>query len=129
MGHTEVVTSVAFSPDGSTIAMGSWDKTVHLWSPKGEAICTLAFLKTTTMGHIEVVSSVDGSTITTGSRDKTVRLWSLKGEAICTLAFPKTMMMGHTEVVTSVAFSPDGMKQNGACVEPPRVRLSALLHS
>ena len=31
-GHTAVVYSVAFSPDGNTIASGSADGTVRLWS-------------------------------------------------------------------------------------------------
>ena len=29
--HSYSVTSVAFSPDGSTIVSGSWDKTIKVW--------------------------------------------------------------------------------------------------
>jgi WD40 repeat protein len=30
-GHTDIVWSVSFSPDGTRIASGSWDKTGWLW--------------------------------------------------------------------------------------------------
>ena len=31
-GHTDSVNTIAFSPDGATIASGSDDKTIKLWS-------------------------------------------------------------------------------------------------
>jgi len=33
-GHTEFVSSVAFSPDGKRIVRGSGDKTIKLWDVK-----------------------------------------------------------------------------------------------
>ena len=40
--HTKLVTSVAFSPDGKTLANGSWDNTIKLWNPTtGNIISTL----------------------------------------------------------------------------------------
>ncbi|MDZ8138591.1 MAG: hypothetical protein RM049_25340, partial [Nostoc sp. DedQUE04] len=67
--------SVAFSPDGKTIASASLDNTVKLWdAATGKSISTLK-------GHSDRVSSVafspDGKTIASASYDKTVKLWKV----------------------------------------------------
>ena len=75
MGHTSVINSVAFSPDGNTLASGSRDWTIRLWDTRtGQHKKTLA-------GHKGVVNSVafspDGTTLASGSEDDTILLWDL----------------------------------------------------
>jgi WD40 repeat protein len=98
--HENYVFSVAFSPDGRTLASGSEDNTVKLWDARtGQELTTLK-------GHQDIVKSVafspDGRTLASGSRDDTVKLWDAKtGQELTTLELKGADF-------TCVAFSPDG---------------------
>ena len=79
-GDTDAVNSVAFSPDGKTLASGSDDGTVRLW----DVATRQQIGKPFTGSHgdltgpvISVAFSPDGKTLATGSSDGTVRLWDV----------------------------------------------------
>ena len=95
------VTSIAFSPEGTTIASGiEGFARIELWDvATGTQSADLA-------GHENIANSVafspDGKTLASGSDDSTVRLWD-RDTGMNSVTFE-----GHANKVSSVAFSPDG---------------------
>lgn len=99
-----VVSAVAFSPDGSRIASGGYDHTVRLWNA-----VTGKQIGQPMAGHTDTVGSVafspDGTRLASAATDGTIRLWDVRtGQQI------GPPLTGHSRWVASVAFSPDGAR-------------------
>ena len=93
---------LAFSPDGSLLAVGFESGALRLWrvddgQPASDVL----------KEHLDQVTglafSPDGKTLASSSRDKTIRLWNVLQPAT-----PSVELDGHTSWVTGVTFSPDG---------------------
>ena len=98
-----MVEDVAFSPDGKTLAMASYEGNVQLWD-----VATGKLLETL-KGHSSAVQAVvfspDGRTLASGSTDQTVRLWNVETRRELMQLDPGSVELG---AVYTLAFSPDG---------------------
>merc|ERR1712096_487071 len=122
-GHSDMVFSVAYSPDGTTLASASFSvlaqqalnedfhdpndpqvttslSNIQLWEVASGS------LRETLSGHTAPIKSVayspDGTTLASASDDGSIKLWHAEtGLELRTLS-------GHSDIVFSVAYSPDG---------------------
>src|SRR5919202_3119563 len=99
IGHSWWVYSVAFSPDGQTLATGAMDKTVKLWDAQtGQEKRTLE--------HPSLIQSVtfspDGHTLASSCGNGDIKLWDVDTWR------EKYTLKGHSTYTNSIAISPDG---------------------
>lgn len=98
-GLTEMIVSLAFSPDNTKLLAGSITRTAHLWDlESGRDLNTFDGHR---MGIGSLAFSQDGRLIATGSWDDTVQVWDAN-------TWKRLMILeGHEAGVQAVAFSPD----------------------
>lgn len=109
LGHTDEILSLAFTPDGSTIASGSRDKTIRLWDvDTGEQLHIL----TDPRWHpgylrdeydVSFVSfTLDGGTLVSGIQVGDIYLWDTD------TGQQKQILSGHTSRIEQIIFSEGG---------------------
>ena len=110
-GHNDAIYSVAFSPDGKTLATASTDRTVRFWNVNGP------FLKSLDgepgNAHFCVRFSRRGEMLASASWDRTLqrwvaKLWHPNGELIRTFTEDWHYSSGGDNRITTVEISDDG---------------------
>jgi DNA-binding SARP family transcriptional activator/DNA-binding beta-propeller fold protein YncE/energy-coupling factor transporter ATP-binding protein EcfA2 len=100
LGFGDQVGGLAFSPDGSMLAMPGTVGKVTVWDPtSGRQLFMLREDNTTV---IDVAFSPDGRRLATSHIDGTARVWDLSSRELL------ITMRGHEGWVVGVDFSPDG---------------------
>jgi WD40 repeat protein len=100
-GHTNIVLSMAWSPDGRTMASSSIDRTIQIWDTEtGRRLRDIE-------AHYRTVTSVsfsyDGRLLASKSLDDTVRIWRCDTwQLVKELAEPATLSSIHA----GIAFHP-----------------------
>ena len=103
-GHESYIRDPSFSPDGELIVTAGGDRTIRLWTAKGEEYAVLGGASDEENGHTSEVRGVsfspDGQCIASGAKDGTVKLWTRSGSLLHSF-------IAHDQEIWNVVFSPD----------------------
>ena len=120
IGHTDRISSIAFNPDYTMIATGSWDRTLRVWDVgTGTQLHTL--VDNAIQGIDDIKFSPDGKQLAmlhtfmnstvcvydaeTGTQLQTVKAFTRSPLSRIPPTYPANE---HTESVTRIMYSPDG---------------------
>ncbi|MFL7892219.1 MAG: toll/interleukin-1 receptor domain-containing protein [Anaerolineales bacterium] len=100
--YAAVPHSLAFSPDGSTLALGNYDGSIIFWDMEDDVQIGEP-LQAHSSRVTSLVYSPDGSILASGSEDRTIKLWDTQSGEMLT-----EPLHGHNENISSLAFHPGG---------------------
>ncbi len=101
-GHTHGVWTLAFSPDGLTLASAGVERLIRLWDIETGRI--LRSLRGHTADIRALLYTPDGQSLITASDDRTIRMWNPKTGEPTKLLFTR-----YDHNVVSLSLSPDGL--------------------
>lgn len=105
-GHDGVVSSVAYAPDGRTLASGGHDGTVRLWDTGGTALGEPLRLGRGRVGAV-AFAPPDRDLVAATGEGGIIRVWDVRDRER-PRAVGRPLVSHDEENVVSVAFAPDG---------------------
>jgi WD40 repeat protein/serine/threonine protein kinase len=101
-GHTDYISSLAFSPDGRTLAAGAAvHERVVVWDIKSRKL-TRTFHDGETINVTALAFAPDSKTLLASCWDQNIRVWNLESSD------QTSALRGHSAGVNGLALSPDG---------------------
>ena len=98
-GHSTMVCSLSFSPDGKYIVSGTLGKVIKLWNIKGRLIRN--FIGDSIYNDNSIFFSPDSKHIIAAARNGKIDIWSIDGKLVRTFK-------AYDRLLLSMALSPDG---------------------
>ena len=99
-GHTHLIKSAVFSPDGTKVATASYDKTARIWDFHAGKVLLLE-------GHENILNAVafspDGTRVVTAGTNTHPRIWDAESGI-------ELQKLERAMTINSIAFTPDGAK-------------------